>query len=160
MAKSQRVHGYDAKGHVAYLWNRQSFLWGFAFQLLDISATGTVAEKIRIRGKKIPDPNFFFSIPDPGSASKNLSILTPKIFLSSRKYDSGCLSRIRILNFYPSRIQGSKRHRIPNLDPQHWLLDFSIAKHQYNALPSSDIIKAVNREDKRTRRVRDRDRDI
>ncbi len=34
----------------------------------------------------------------PGSASKNLSILTPKI-LSSRKYDPGCSSRIRILSF-------------------------------------------------------------
>jgi hypothetical protein len=45
-----------------------------------------------------------FSIPDPGSASKNLSILTPKKwFLSSRKYDPGCSSRIRMLTFYPSR---------------------------------------------------------
>jgi hypothetical protein len=52
----------------------------------------------------IPDPTFFHpgsrirttvSIPDPGSASKNLSILTPKKwFLSSRKYDLGCSSRI------------------------------------------------------------------
>ncbi len=61
-----------------------------------------------------------FSIPDPGSASKNLSILTPKnFFLSSRKYDPGCSSRIRILNFYPSRIPGSKSHQIPDTDPQH-----------------------------------------
>ncbi len=45
-----------------------------------------------------------FSIPDPGSASKNLSILTQKLFLSSKKYDPGCSSRIRILIFYPSRI--------------------------------------------------------
>jgi hypothetical protein len=28
-------------------------------------------------------------------------------------------SRIRMLTFYPSRIQGSKRHRIPDPDPQH-----------------------------------------
>jgi hypothetical protein len=49
----------------------------------------------------IPDPNFFtsripdpnFSIPDPGSASKNLSIIK-KLFLSYRKYDPGCSSRI------------------------------------------------------------------
>ncbi len=38
------------------------------------------------------------SIPDPGSASKNLSILTSKKpkkwFLSSGKYDLGCSSRI------------------------------------------------------------------
>jgi hypothetical protein len=46
-------------------------------------------------GMLIPDSTFFH--PDPGSASKNLSILTPKKwFLSSRKYDrvghpgSGC----------------------------------------------------------------------
>ncbi len=31
-----------------------------------------------------------FSIPDPGFASKNLSILTQKIVLSSQKYDPGC----------------------------------------------------------------------
>jgi hypothetical protein len=36
-----------------------------------------------------------FSIPDPGSESKNLSILTPKKwFLSSRKYYRCCSSRI------------------------------------------------------------------
>ncbi len=69
----------------------------------------------------IPDPTFFhpgsliriFSIPDPGSASKNLSILTQKEgFLSSRKYDFfGLLipdldprSRSRNLTFYRSRI--------------------------------------------------------
>jgi hypothetical protein len=50
----------------------------------------------------IPDPNFF---PHPGSTSKNLNILTPKNFLSSRKYDTGCSSRIRNLIFYPSRIR-------------------------------------------------------
>jgi hypothetical protein len=42
-----------------------------------------------------------FSIPDPGSSSKKLSILTKTWFLSSRKYFT-----------HPgSRIQGSKRHR-------------------------------------------------
>jgi hypothetical protein len=30
-------------------------------------------------------------------------------------------SRIRILSFYPSRIQGSKRHRIPDPDLQQCL---------------------------------------
>jgi hypothetical protein len=29
-------------------------------------------------------------------------------------------SRIRMLTFYPSRIPGSRRHRIPDPDPQHW----------------------------------------
>jgi hypothetical protein len=38
----------------------------------------------------------------PGSASKNLSVLTQKMVLSSGKYDPGCSSRIRILIFYPS----------------------------------------------------------
>jgi hypothetical protein len=48
------------------------------------------------------------SIPDPGS-SKNLSILTPKKakkwFLSSKKYDPGCSSRIPDpdADFLPSR---------------------------------------------------------
>jgi hypothetical protein len=27
--------------------------------------------------------------------------------------------QIRMLTFYPSRLQGSKRHRIPDPDPQH-----------------------------------------
>jgi hypothetical protein len=52
-------------------------------------------------------------MPDPesGSTSKNFCILTNKIFLSSRKYDPGCSSRIRILIFYPSLIpdQGVKK---------------------------------------------------
>jgi hypothetical protein len=52
----------------------------------------------RIRLFSIPDPGSELSpsrIPDPRSASKNLSILTPKKkqkkgLLSSRKYDPGC----------------------------------------------------------------------
>jgi hypothetical protein len=75
-----------------------------------------------------PDPTFFHpgsrirtvSIPDPGSSSKNLSILNPqkakKWFLSSKKYDPGCSSRIPDpdADFLPSRIQGSKRYPIPD----------------------------------------------
>ncbi len=42
-----------------------------------------------------------------------------KLYLSSREYDLGCSSRIRILIFYPSRISGSKgtgsRIRIRNI---------------------------------------------
>ncbi len=79
---------------------------------------------------RIPDPFFFhpgsvffhpgsrfqiFPIPDSGSASKNLSILTPKMVLKLSEIWPGCSSRILI--FYPSRIQGSERHRIP--DPEH-----------------------------------------
>ncbi len=55
----------------------------------------------------ILDPNF--SIPESGSESKNLSILTQKLFLSSRKYDPGCSSRIRILVVNPSRIPDHRK---------------------------------------------------
>jgi len=74
----------------------------------------------RIRLFSIPDPGSELSpsrIPDPGSSSKNLSILTPKKakkwFLSSKKYDPGCSSRIPDpdADFLPSRI--------PDPDPQH-----------------------------------------
>jgi hypothetical protein len=50
-------------------------------------------------------------IPHPGAKFFH----PKKWFLSSGKYDPDCSSRIRILTFYPSRNQGSKRHRI--LDP-------------------------------------------
>ena len=60
-----------------------------------------VYPRSRIRLFSIPDPGSKLSpsrILDPGSASKNLSILTlkkpKKWFLSSRKYDPGCSSRI------------------------------------------------------------------
>ncbi len=56
-------------------------------------------------GSRIP----IFSNLDPGSASKNFSILTQKIVSQLRKYDPGCSSCIRILIFYPSRIQGVKK---------------------------------------------------
>jgi hypothetical protein len=64
-------------------------------------------------GMFIPDPIFFH----PGSELslsririKEFKYFNPKKwFLSSRKYDPGC----------PSRIQGSKRQRIPDPDPQH-----------------------------------------
>jgi hypothetical protein len=72
----------------------------------------------------IPNPgseNFIFH---PGSASKNLSILPKKLSLSSRKYDPGCSSWIRILIFYPSRIpdpgsRGKKGTGSPP-NPQQW----------------------------------------
>ncbi len=63
----------------------------------------------------IPDPELkCFRIPDP-------YLLTLNPF---RKNDLGCPSRIRIF-FHPGyRIQGSKKHRILDPDPQHWLLCF------------------------------------
>jgi hypothetical protein len=77
-----------------------------------------------------------FSIPDPGSASKNLSISTQNNGFQGlgnmiRIVHPGSGSRTAILifypsripdrdpDFYPSRIQGSKRHRIPDPDLQH-----------------------------------------
>ncbi len=84
----------------------------------------------------IPDPGseFFPSrILDPGCALKNLSILTKKNGFSAfrnmiRVFDPGSGSWIWILAFYlsqilildpRSRIQGSKRHHIP--DPGSWI---------------------------------------
>jgi hypothetical protein len=69
----------------------------------------------------IPDPGSdFFSIPDPGSSSKNLSILTPtkakKWFLSSKKYDPGCSSQIPDpeADLLPSRIPDPGVKKAPN----------------------------------------------
>jgi hypothetical protein len=76
----------------------------------------------------IPDPIFFH----PGSEFflsihpiKEFKYFN-KLFLSTRKYDLGCSSRIRILSFYPSRIPGSKRHWIPDPDPQHCLFSLPV----------------------------------
>jgi len=56
---------------------------------------------------------------------KEFKFFIPKHWsLSSRKYDAGCSSRIQILIVYPSLIQRSKRHRIPDPDPQHWSRHF------------------------------------
>jgi hypothetical protein len=53
-----------------------------------------------------------FPNPDTGSASRNLSILTKKLFLNSRKYDPGCSFRILIL--YPSRIPNPGVKKAPD----------------------------------------------
>ncbi len=79
---------------------------------------------------RIPDPNCLH----PGSRIliKEFMYFNPqtnpkKLFLSSKKYDPGCSSRIPDpdSDFLPipdpgSRIQGSKRHPILDPDPQHW----------------------------------------
>jgi hypothetical protein len=70
---------------------------------------------------RLPNPESTVKkIPDPGSksASKNLSIFNPKN-LGNMIRDVHLGSRILI--FYLSRIPGSKRHRIPDPDPQHCL---------------------------------------
>jgi hypothetical protein len=76
----------------------------------------------------ILDPgNELFSIPYPGSEPffssrfriKEFKYHKPKkLFLSSRVVYPGS----GILIFYPSRIQVSKRHRIPDPDSQHWFI--------------------------------------
>jgi hypothetical protein len=66
-----------------------------------ISVADEVLSRIRI-----------FSIPDLGSASMNLSILTQKNgFLLLGKYDSGCSPRIRILIFTHPGSRGQKGTR-------------------------------------------------
>ncbi len=87
----------------------------------------------------IPDPGSK-RFPDPGSAtaSKSLSILSQNLFLSSRKYDPGCSSRIRILIFLPipdPGSRGSKSHRIPDPDPQHWIFLANICSLQESSEP-------------------------
>ncbi len=67
----------------------------------------------------IPDP--IFSVPDPGSASENLSIWSQKIVYKLSEISSGLFIPNPDTDFFTlpgSRIQGSKRHRIPDPDPQ------------------------------------------
>ncbi len=61
----------------------------------------------------IPSRIRIFSIPD--IHSRNLSILTQKMFLCSQKYDPD-----PDFFTYPGS-RGQKRHRIPDPDPQHCL---------------------------------------
>ncbi len=102
-----------------------------------------------------PSRILIFSMPGPGSVSKNLSVLTQKIVsklseLWSRLFNPGSGSRIQILIFYPSRIQGSKKHRIP--DHQHcsyfmiskWLSPRVLEKScQRNSSRAKNIFTAV-----------------
>ncbi len=78
------------------------------------------------RVKKAPDHG-------SGSATKNLSILTQNLNLSSRKYEAGYLFRIPDPRsvFFPSQIPGSKKHRIYDQDPQHW----KICRLNYETCP-------------------------
>jgi hypothetical protein len=100
--------------------------------------TGSVSQKKNLdsyqccgSGMFIPDPGseFFPSrIPDPNCLHPGSRILIKefkyfnpkkgkkKWFLSSKKYDPGCSSRIPDpdADFLPSRIPGSKRHPIPD----------------------------------------------
>jgi hypothetical protein len=57
-----------------------------------------------------PGSEFFpYRVPDPGSKRPRIRIRnTEFVFLSSRKYEPGCYSRIWILVFNPSGIQEVK----------------------------------------------------
>ncbi len=88
------------------------------------------------------------SIPDPGSASKNLSILTQKKpkkwILRSRKYDPGCSSRIPDpdADFLPIPDPGVKKAPDPGsesatLDPEHCVRQFLFPRQDLFSLPAS-----------------------
>ncbi len=88
---------------------------------------------------RIPDPNIF----PPGSASNNLSILTQKMFLSSRKYDLGWSFQIRIPNsdpeFLPIPDPGVKKAPVPG-SGSATLLVWSVLgpeKSKFNGSPGS-----------------------
>ncbi len=84
-----------------------------------VADPGCLSRIRRIQGQKDSGSGF--------ASKKFLSIFNPKIFffLSSRKYDPGCSSRIRILIFFkPIPDIGFRRqHKAPDPDPQHCLLD-------------------------------------
>jgi hypothetical protein len=118
---------------------------------------------------RIPDPNCLH----PGSGSriliKEFIILTPKKqkkrFLSSKKYDPGCSSRIPDpdADFLPSRIpvpgsrgQKSTQSRIPDPDPQHaTLLELFVVANLFVMFcrtrhngrePSQVLLDAINQD--------------
>jgi hypothetical protein len=73
--------------------------------LADIVATRDVYPGCRIRSFSIPDPGSDFFYPRSRIRIKEFKCYNTKNwFLSSRKYDPGCSSRIRIQTFYLSRI--------------------------------------------------------
>jgi hypothetical protein len=76
-------------------------------------SVGDVYPGTRIRIFSIPDPNYFH----PGSRIhiEELNKFNPKkLFLSSRKFDPGCSSQIRILIFYSSRIPDPGVKKVPD----------------------------------------------
>ncbi len=92
-----------------------------------IQPVGLPGLRIHNHITSVADPGCLSRIPDPNCLHprsririKEFKRFIPKNrFLSSRKYDPGCSSRNPDpdADFYPSRIPGSNRHRIP--DPQH-----------------------------------------
>ncbi len=88
-----------------------------------------VASRFVINACSVADPEYLSRIPylnffpswirifPSRIRIKEFKLNPKKWYLSSQKYDSGCSSRIRVLTL--PGIQGSKRHRIPDRDPQH-----------------------------------------
>ncbi len=76
---------------------------------------------------RIPDLNFF--IPDPGSRRSRIRIPDTQkliqVFFAqktvSKLSEKWSSMFIPVPDFPPSRIQWSKKHRIPDPDPQHWM---------------------------------------
>ncbi len=86
---------------------RRSGKTAFVLSLFPVLRTGCFS---RIR---------FFSFPDPGFTSKNLSILTQKRVSKLSEIWSRLFIPDPDPDFLP--VPGPKRHWIPDLDPQHWL---------------------------------------
>ncbi len=100
-----------------------SLLYTVSICCLVGTATGTAAEQCADQGclSRIR----IFSIPDPESRVKKIRVRNRikeyckyynsiNLFLSSRKCDPGCSSRIRILIFYPIRIPDSGLKMAPD----------------------------------------------
>ncbi len=102
----------------------------FYKQFLDFHRPSQCCEffpyRIRIFPSRILDPHQIIYVFSP-----------KKLFLSSRKYDPGCSSQIRILDpdFYPARIQGSKGtgSRIRNTGPSE-ILSRTSGRHDHWSL--------------------------
>jgi hypothetical protein len=77
---------------------------------------------------RIPDPNFFHRgsrIQGQKDSRIRIRIRIKEFnYFNPKNVHPGSGPRIRILIFYPSRIPGSKRHRIPDSDPQNWFFVF------------------------------------
>ncbi len=100
---------------LSYCWNNFLQPWAtvettFLYRYTQCCVSGILS--------RIPDPTFFH----PGSEFlpsririKEFKYFNPEIWsLSSRKYDPGCSSRIRILTFYPSRIPDPGLKKAPD----------------------------------------------
>jgi hypothetical protein len=92
--------------------------------LTALTGTATFISVLRIRNDFPGSRIRLFSVLDPGSTSKNLSILTQKTDFEAlgnmiRVVRPG--SRIRILIFYPSRIPDPGVKKAP--DPEHWFIN-------------------------------------